>query len=40
VHNLGYTVLAVSMFARWAQENFYKYMREHYSLDRLAAPQE
>jgi hypothetical protein len=27
--------LAVSMFARWAQENFFRYMREHYSLDRL-----
>ena len=24
------------MFARWSQENFYKYMRQHYSLDRLA----
>jgi hypothetical protein len=31
-----YTRLAVSMFARWSQENFYKYMRQHYSLDRLA----
>jgi hypothetical protein len=27
--------LAVSMFARWSQENFFKYMREHYGLDRL-----
>jgi len=27
--------LAGSMFARWAQENFFRYMREHYSLDRL-----
>jgi Transposase protein len=27
--------LAVSMFARWAQENFFRYMREHYGLDRL-----
>jgi hypothetical protein len=27
--------LAAAMFARWSQENFYKYMREHYSLDRL-----
>jgi len=34
-YRADYTVLAVSMFARWAQENFYKYMREHYSLDRL-----
>jgi hypothetical protein len=24
------------MFARWSQENFYKYMRQHYGLDRLA----
>lgn len=31
-----YSRLAVSMFARWSQENFYKYMRQHYSLDRLA----
>jgi predicted nucleic acid-binding Zn-ribbon protein len=23
------------MFARWSQENFFKYMREHYGLDRL-----
>jgi hypothetical protein len=27
--------LAVAMFARWSQENFFKYAREHYSLDRL-----
>lgn len=27
--------LAVAMFARWCQENFFKYMREHYGLDRL-----
>ena len=27
--------LAAAMFARWTQENFYKYMREHYGLDRL-----
>jgi hypothetical protein len=23
-------------FARWSQENYFKYMREHYSLDKLA----
>lgn len=34
-YKADYTALAVSMFARWTQENFYKYMREHYSLDRL-----
>src|SRR6266481_5847944 len=27
--------LAVSLFARWCQENFLRYMREHYGLDRL-----
>jgi hypothetical protein len=27
--------LAVAMFARWSQENFFKYVREHYNLDRL-----
>jgi hypothetical protein len=28
--------LAAGMFARRSQENFYKYMREHYGLDHLA----
>lgn len=27
--------LAVVMFARWTQENFYRYMREHFGLDGL-----
>jgi hypothetical protein len=27
--------LAVALFARWCQENFFKYMEEHYDLDRL-----
>jgi hypothetical protein len=27
--------VAASMFARWCQENFFKYMLEHYGLDRL-----
>jgi len=27
--------IAVRMFARWTQENFFKYMREHYAIDRL-----
>ena len=27
--------LAVVMFARWTQENFFRYMREHYGLDGL-----
>jgi hypothetical protein len=29
------TTLAVSLFARWCQENFFRYMREHYGLDHL-----
>lgn len=29
------TTLAASLFARWCQENFFRYMREHFSLDRL-----
>ena len=29
------TRLAPRMFARWSQENFFKYMREQYSLDKL-----
>ena len=28
--------LAAAMFARWAQENFFKYMRANYGIDRLA----
>jgi len=35
-YQADYTRLAVSMFARWSQENFYKYMRQHFNLDRLA----
>jgi hypothetical protein len=27
--------LAGAMFSRWCQENFFRYMRQHYSLDRL-----
>ena len=29
------TTSAAAMFARWSQENFFKYMREQYNLDRL-----
>ena len=29
------TRVAVAMFARWCQEIFFKYMRQHYGLDRL-----
>ena len=28
-------ILAGTMFSRWSQENFFRYMREHYALDRL-----
>lgn len=31
-----YTVLSCQMFSRWAQENFFKYMMEHFNIDRLA----
>ena len=27
--------IAAAMFARWCQENFFKYMAQHYGLDRL-----
>jgi hypothetical protein len=30
------TRLAANMFARWSQENYFKYAREHYGLDHLA----
>jgi hypothetical protein len=29
--------LAALLFARWAQENFFRYMMEHFALDRLIA---
>ena len=32
---LDLTRIAASIAARWSQENFLKYMREHYGLDRL-----
>jgi hypothetical protein len=34
-YRLDAGVLAMGMFARWSQENFFKYMRQNYSLDRL-----
>lgn len=27
--------IAVNMFSRWSQENFFKYMRKHFGIDRL-----
>src|SRR3972149_10092085 len=29
--------LAAPMFGRWGQENFFRYMLEHYGLDRLVS---
>lgn len=31
----GLARVAAALFARWCQENFFRYMREHYGLDRL-----
>src|SRR5439155_22275543 len=36
---LGRGAAAGLMFGRWSQENFLKYMREHYALDRLVSYQ-
>jgi len=30
------TRIAAVMFARWSQENYFRYMRQHYGLDKLA----
>ncbi len=35
-YKLEFIALAVRMFARWSQENYFKYAREHFNLDRLA----
>jgi hypothetical protein len=32
---LSLSMVAIHMFARWAQENFFKYMRQDYDFDRL-----
>ena len=31
----NYIKIALAMFARWSQENFFKYMMQHYGIDRL-----
>lgn len=36
---LSEAAVAAGMFGRWSQENFLKYMREHYALDRLVSYQ-
>ena len=35
-YKMDLIALALHMFARWSQENFFKYARQHYNLDRLA----
>lgn len=35
-YKFEFVALAVRMFARWSQENYFKYAREHFNLDRLA----
>ena len=32
---LGITLIAVYMFARWCQENFFKYLRQEYDIDKM-----
>jgi hypothetical protein len=34
-HDLPLTVVAYRMFERWTQENFFRYMRQHFALDAL-----
>ena len=34
---LSVAEVGTAIFARWCQENFFKYMREHYGLDRLTS---
>ncbi len=35
-YGLNFRLLAAQMFARWSQENFFRYMREHFGLDKLS----
>jgi hypothetical protein len=35
-YETSFITLAAWMFARWSQENFFRYARQHYGLDRLA----
>lgn len=32
---LSLVLIAINMFARWSQENFFRYMRQEYDLDRI-----
>ena len=35
-YHMCYILIASSMFARWSQENFFRYMRQHFNLDALS----
>jgi hypothetical protein len=35
VYNLPHTELATGMFSRWCQENFFRYMMQHFAIDLL-----
>jgi transposase len=35
VYELPHTVLAARMFSRWCQENFFRYMMQHFAIDLL-----
>lgn len=34
-YQFDFITIAASMFARWSQENFFRYMRQHYNIDGL-----
>lgn len=34
-YDMAHTQLAVKMFSRWCQENFFKYMKQHFEIDML-----
>ncbi|MCP5087456.1 MAG: hypothetical protein GY952_11715, partial [Rhodobacteraceae bacterium] len=34
-YQADFITIAASMFARWSQENFFRYMRQHYNIDGL-----
>jgi hypothetical protein len=36
VYRMDLDTQVMGMFARWSQENFFKYMRQHFNLDKLA----
>lgn len=36
-HQSAQVNVGMAMFARWSQENFFKYMRQHYGLDSLSS---